>query len=76
MQGIIHGENPFKAIGSSFAVAGTSAGYTLQYSIDKVNWSSWDESTPANEELVVNGVVHYMWFRLRGNEDENVNAIF
>lgn len=76
MKGVIHLEQPFKVINSNFAIAGTSAGYVLQYSTDKVNWSSWEEEVPANEELIVNGAKEYMWFRLSGNVDENVNAIF
>lgn len=76
MQGKINGEQPFKCLKDTFAVAGTSAGFTLAYSVDKVNWTEWEESTPANEELIVNGVTPYMWFKLVGNSDENVNAIF
>lgn len=76
MKGVIHLEQPFKVINDNFAIAGTSAGYVLNYSVDKVNWSAWDEATPANEELIVNGAKEYMWFKLVGNVDENVNAIF
>lgn len=76
MKGVIHLEQPFKVISDNFAIAGTSAGYVLNYSVDKVNWTAWSESTPANEELIVNGAKEYMWFKLAGNVDENVNAIF
>ena len=76
MQAVIHGEQPFKCLKDTFAVAGTSAGYTLNYSVDKVNWTAWEDETPANEELIVNGVTPYMWFKLAGNVDETVNALF
>lgn len=76
MQGKINGETPFKCLKETFCIAGTSSGYTLAYSANKVNWTEWTESTPANEELIVNGVVPYMWFKLVGNVDESVDAIF
>lgn len=76
MQGTISGENAFKCIKSTFAIGPTTNGYNLNYSVDKVNWTSWQDDTPANETLIVNGATPLMWFRLEGNTDENVQAIF
>lgn len=68
MQIYVNGEQPFKAQKETFAVAGGAA-FTLNYSVDKVNWTAYTEATPANETLIVNGVT-YMWFKLAGNTDE------
>lgn len=76
MQATIHGETPFKCLKDTFAIAGTSNGYTLNYSVDKVNWTAWEEETPAGETLIVNGATPLMYFKLDGNTDENVQAIF
>lgn len=75
MQIKVNGEQPFKSQKESFAVAGTSAGYTLNYSVDKENWSAYPQATPANETLIVNGVTPYMWFKLAGNSDEETLII-
>lgn len=76
MQGIVNGETPFKALKSSFAVGPTSAGYTLNYGTSKEGpWTAYDEATPADECLVVNGVVPYLWFMLEGNVDDGVEII-
>lgn len=75
MKAIVNGEAPFKCLKETFAVAATSAGYTLNYSVDKENWSAWAQATPANEVLVVNDVTPFMWFKLVGNADEEVEII-
>ena len=75
MQITVYGEQPFKAQKETFCVAGTSAGYTLNYSADKKTWTAYSEATPANETLIVNGVTPYMWFKLAGNTDEEVSII-
>lgn len=63
---IINGETPFQVLAHSFSVGFTN-GYTLQYSADGVNYTSWTAATPANEVLIVNGVAKNMWFKLDGN---------
>ena len=76
MQGKVNGEEPFKALKDVFCVGPTSAGYTLSYSTKKEGpWTNYDNPTPADETLLVNGVVPYMWFRLTGNGDDNVDII-
>lgn len=75
MQVFVSGEQPFKAKKGTFAVAGTSAGYTLNYSVNRVDWTAYETATPANETLIVNGVTPYMWFKLVGNSDEDVEII-
>lgn len=74
MQIKVNGEQPFKCQKDTFAVAGGAA-FTLNYSVDKTNWTAYDEATPANETLIVNGVTPYMWFKLAGNTDEEREII-
>lgn len=75
MQITVNGEQPFKSQKGTFCVAGTTNGYTLNYSADKENWTAYEEDTPANETLIVNGVTPYMWFKLAGNTDEETLII-
>ena len=63
---VINGEQPFQVLAHSFSVGYTN-GYTLQYSADGKDYTSWTAETPSNEVLVVNGVGKDMWFRLSGN---------
>lgn len=75
MQAIVSGETPFKVLKDSVAI-GATGGYTLQYSTSKEGpWTSYDEATPANECAVVNGLVPYMWLRLSGCTDTEVEVI-
>lgn len=75
MQILINGSEPFKCLKDTFAVAATSAGYTLNYSVDRVHWTAYSSATPANENLIVNGVTPYMWFKLEGATDEEIRII-
>lgn len=71
----VNGEQPFKALKETFSVAATTGGYTLQYSVDRNTWSSYPDAVPANENLIVNGVTPYTWFRLKNNADTAVEII-
>lgn len=66
----ITGEQPFQVLAHSFAVSSSEDGYTLEYSANGVDYTEWDEATPANETLVVNGIAKMMYFRLKGNTSE------
>lgn len=68
----INGEQRFSVLAHSFAVGQTSDGYTLMYSAGDGNFTAWEEATPANETLVVNGIAKGMIFYLSGNTDDNV----
>ena len=72
MKVMISGEEAFRSQRESFGVAATSNGYTLSYSADKETWTDYEDATPANENLIVNGVPTYMWFKLKNNQDEDV----
>ena len=68
----INGEERFSVLAHSFAVGQTSNGYTLMYSAGDGNFTAWEEETPADETLVVNGIAKGMIFYLSGNTDDNV----
>ena len=70
MKKTITGEEIFTSTATQFAIAPTSSGYTLNYSVDGNNWTAWGEPVPANENCVVSGVVAGMYFKLVGNTDE------
>lgn len=66
-------EKEFRAQRNSFAVAPTSAGYTLAYSADGISWENdTDAVVPANETLMYIGAVPYAYYKLRGNVDNDV----
>lgn len=72
----VNKEDVFSSRGATMAIAATSAGYTLNYSVDGVNWSAYEEAVPANENLVVTDMVQGMYFKLVGNADDNVIVKF
>lgn len=66
-------EEIFRAQKSSFAVAPTSAGYTLAYSADGISFENdTDAVVPANETLMYIGAVPYAFYKLVGNVDDDV----
>lgn len=76
MQIRVNGQEPFKVMKDSFTVSKTSGGYTLQWctsnSENDADWQSYSEAVPANESLIVNGCTQYTFFRLYGNNDQDV----
>lgn len=66
----INGEKPFQILAHSFSVSPSASGYTLQYSANGKDYTDWSENTPANENLVVNGIAKFMYFRLKNNTSE------
>lgn len=63
----IEKEKPFQTNIDKFAISPSTEEYTLWYSADGKSYTPWEESTPANEVLVVNGVPEGMYFKLIGN---------
>lgn len=64
----ITGEQPFSMLNNGFSVSPSAQDYTLQYSSNGVDYTSWDEIVPAGENLVVTGLpLLPMYFRLKGN---------
>lgn len=66
----VNGENPFQVLAHSFSVSPSNESYTLQYSANGKEYTDWEETTPANETLVVNGVAKLMYFKLKGNNSD------
>ena len=67
---IVSGETAFQVDAHSFSVSPSNEGYTLQYSADGINFTSFDEPVPASETLIVNGVAFNQYIRLLGNASE------
>lgn len=63
----ITGEAPFQVLARSFIVGPSAKGYTLAYSADGLNFTEHDKATPADENLIVNGVPKFAYFKLVGN---------
>lgn len=63
----IQGETPFQVNAHSFSVSPSSEGYTLNYSANGVDYTAYTDSTPSNENLIVNGIAKGMYFKLVGN---------
>lgn len=68
----VSGDMPTQIKAHSCAIAQTTNGYTLQVSVDGVNYDSWSAATPANEIAVINGLAYDSYIRLSGNTDEDV----
>lgn len=68
----ITGDTPFQVLAHSCAISPSEQGYTLNYSADGINYTAWDEATPANENLIVNGLAYGTYLRLSGNTSEVV----
>lgn len=63
------GDKPFQTGLDNFVLSPSSEEYVLHYSADGVNYTAWEEATPANETLIVNGIPNGMYFKLVGNKD-------
>lgn len=71
MQVKVSGETPFKVCKDQVFIGPSASGYTLAYGAAKDGtFTSYSEATPANENLIVNGVVQYCWLKLVGNSSE------
>lgn len=65
----VNGDDAFQVLSHSFSVGKTSNSYTLQYSANGIDWSSYDEEIPADETLIVNNCAFEQYIRLSGNTD-------
>jgi hypothetical protein len=76
MQAKVSGQNPFKVLKSTCAIGPTTSGYTLNYATNPEGpWTAIEEATPADEAMVVNDMTPYMWLKLDGNVDDDVELI-
>ena len=67
MKLFIDKDKPFQTGLDNFVISPSNEGYILNYSADGISYTAWNEPTPANEVLVVNGVPNGMYFKLVGN---------
>lgn len=59
--------NPsFQVLSHSFSVSPSSQEYTLQYSADGIDWTDYEETIPADENLIVNDCAYGQYIRLDG----------
>lgn len=73
----VNGETPFQVNGKEFIVAPTTAGYTLQMSLNgEVYFDCEEGETEAAKSLSVGGVIPNLYFRLKDNVDNGVNILF
>lgn len=70
----IQGEKPFSILANTFAIYSPSA-FTLEFSVDGAHWSAWSEETPAESNIMVNGVAEEIYFRLAGVPESNIAII-
>lgn len=68
----ISGQAAFQVPTSRFCIGQSSSGYTLNFSVDGVNWTAWTEGTLANTDQVVSNACPGMFFKLSGNTDTSV----
>lgn len=66
----IQGERPFQVLAHSFSVSPSSEGYTLQYSANGTEWTSFETEVPADENLVVVNCAFGQYIKLSGNNSE------
>ncbi len=66
----ITGEEEVQILSHSFIVSPSESGYTLAYSGDGLNYTAYSDATPANENLIVNGVAFGTYIKLVGNTSE------
>lgn len=72
----VNGEQKFSAKKSQFAVAPTTSGYQVAYSVDGTNWSlDPDAIVPAGENLIYLGSMTYANYKLVGNVDTDTEII-
>ena len=76
MKILVNKEEVFRSSGNKVAIAATTSGYTLQYSVDGNDFDEYQAPGPAGENLIVTDVVSGMFFKLVGNTDDNVTVRF
>lgn len=76
MKILVNKEEVFRSSGNKVAIAATSSGYTLQFSVDGNDFDDYQDAVPAGENLIVTDVISGMFFKLSGNADDNVTVRF
>ena len=68
----ISGETPVQINAHSCIISPSNEGYTLNYSATGLDgeWTAYSEATPANENLIINGMAWGTFIKLDGNASE------
>lgn len=66
----ISGEDAFQVLAHSFSLSPSEGGYTLQYSANCEDWTSYPDAVPSGENLIVNGIAKGMYFRCLNNTSD------
>lgn len=66
----IKGEQPFQVLSHSCIISPSNEGYTMNYSGDGEHWTPWTAATPANENLIINGLAFGTYIKLAGNNSD------
>lgn len=66
----LRGEQPIQVLSHSMIIGPSESGYTFCYSADGVTYTPYDQDTPANENLIVNGLAFGTYIKLSGNTGE------
>lgn len=66
----VKGEKPFSVVSDSFAISPSNEGYTLQYSVEGTQWTSYEEEVPSGEVLVVAKTSKELFYRCLGNASD------
>ena len=63
-------ETPFSCVKNAFAIGPSAEGYTLNYSVDGVTWTAYDEATPSGTTAIVNFGIPNLKYKLAGNNSD------
>lgn len=66
----LSGETPVQILAHSAIFSPSNEGYSLAFSGDGLQWTTYDEPVPAGENLIVNGMAWGTYIKLVGNESE------
>lgn len=69
---LVNKEEKFSIATTAFSIGTSSSGYEVEFSLDGVNWTTCEKQTPPNECTIVNGCSKNLYWRLKGNTDNNV----
>ena len=64
------GEQVIQVLSHSMIIGPSDDGYTFCYSADGVNFTPYDQDTPAGENTIINGLAFGTYVMLSGNTGE------
>lgn len=64
----IQADASFQVLSHSFSVSPSNVPYSLEYSADGLNWSSYEDEIPQDEVLICEGCAYGQYIHLAGYE--------